>query len=190
MESLILNIEQKKVLINIAQETIGNVVGGKNPANYDIEDHILNMKCGAFVTLHLNKNLRGCIGNIVAEIPLWKTVRNMAKESALNDPRFPPVSPAELNEINIEISVLSPLEKILDINEIKVGTHGILIKHGFNQGLLLPQVATDYNWNRIQFLEYTCRKAGLGTKCYKDKNCEIFIFSATIFDDKVLKRRK
>ncbi len=93
MKSLRLNIEQKKVLINIAQETIENVVRGKNPANYDTKDHILNMKCGAFVTLHLNKNLRGCIGNIVAEIPLWKTVRNMAKESALNDPRFPPVSP-------------------------------------------------------------------------------------------------
>ena len=110
----------------------------------------------------------------------------MAVESALRDPRFPSVSPLELKNIDIEISVLSPLKKVVDIKEIEVGKHGILIKIGFYQGLLLPQVATDYGWNRTQFLEQTCHKAGLHKDCFKEKNCEIYIFSATVFSEEDL----
>ena len=152
--------------------------------DFDIDDPVLNTKCGAFVTIHNQGNLRGCIGNIVAETPLWKTVRNMAVEASVRDPRFPPVSADELDSIDIEISALSPLWKIGDLNEIEVGKHGILIKKGFNQGLLLPQVATEYNFNRSQFLEHTCMKAGLAGDCYKSKDCEIYIFSATVFGEK------
>ncbi len=186
MESMDLNIEQKSILMNAARKTIENVVNGKKAPNFDIKDPILNIKCGAFVTLHINNSLRGCIGNISAEIPLWKTIRNMAVESALRDPRFPSVSPSELKNIDIEISVLSPLKKVADIKEIEVGKHGILIKKDFYQGLLLPQVATDYGWNRTQFLEQTCHKAGLHKDCFKEKNCEIYIFSATVFSEKDL----
>ena len=184
MESMSLNEEQKKVLLEIAHKTIEDVTIGKNPPDFEIDDPILNIKCGAFVTLHNKKNLRGCIGNIVAQTPLWKTIRKMAVEASMHDPRFPSVSPKELGDIDIEISVLSPFEKITDINEIEIGKHGIFIKMGFYQGLLLPQVATDYRWNRTQFLEFTCQKAGLGRESYKEKNCEIFIFSATIFSEK------
>ncbi|MCL5071779.1 MAG: AmmeMemoRadiSam system protein A [Actinobacteria bacterium] len=184
MESMSLNDEQKKVLLEIARKTIENAAIGKNPPDFDIDDPVLNIKSGAFVTIHNKKNLRGCIGNIVAQIPLWKTIEKMAIEASMHDPRFPSLSPKELGDIDIEISVLSPFKKITDINEIEVGKHGIFIKQGFYQGLLLPQVATDYGWNRTQFLEYTCQKAGLGRECYKEKNCEIFIFSATIFSEK------
>jgi uncharacterized protein len=184
MESMSLNAEQKKILLEIARKTIEDVAIGKNPPDFEIDDPVLNIKCGAFVTIHNKKNLRGCIGNIIAQAPLWKTIRQMAVEASMHDPRFLSVSPKELGDIDIEISVLSPFEKITDINEIEVGKHGIFIKLGFYQGLLLPQVATDYGWNRTQFLEYTCQKAGLGRESYKEKNCEIFIFSATIFSEK------
>ncbi|MFO7928439.1 MAG: AmmeMemoRadiSam system protein A [Candidatus Humimicrobiaceae bacterium] len=187
MEQFKLNNDQKKMLLQIAKETLMNIVYGRKPPEFDIDDHILNTKCGAFVTLHMNGSLRGCIGNITAETPLWKTVRKMAVEAALHDPRFPPVSPPELNEIDIEISVLSPLKKIENISEIEVGKHGILIKKGYQQGLLLPQVATEYNWNRTQFLENTCQKAGMDKNCYENGDCEIYIYSATVFGEKDLR---
>jgi AmmeMemoRadiSam system protein A len=187
MESMSLTSEQKRILLDVARKAIVNAVNIENSPDFDIDDPVLNIKCGAFVTIHINDNLRGCIGNIVAQIPLWKTVRKMAVESAMHDPRFPSVSPSELKNIDIEISVLSPFEKISDINEIEVGKHGIFIKYSYYQGLLLPQVATDYGWDRIQFLEQTCRKAGLNKDCYKEKICEIYIFSATVFREKLNK---
>jgi AmmeMemoRadiSam system protein A len=116
--------------------------------------------------------------------PLWQTIRKMAVEAALHDPRFSPVGISELKDIDIEISVLSPFEKITDLNMIEVGKHGLFIRNGFYQGLLLPQVATEYNWSRNEFLEHTCMKAGLDRFCFREKNCEIFIFSATVFGEK------
>ena len=107
----------------------------------------------------------------------------MAVEASTRDPRFPPVSPGEVEDIDIEISALSPLWKIRDINEIEVGKHGILIRKGFNQGLLLPQVATENGFDRISFLEHTCLKAGLPGNCYRDGSCEILIFSAIVFGE-------
>jgi AmmeMemoRadiSam system protein A len=185
MENIDLAPEHKKTLINIARQSIINAVNGRKTPDHKIEDEILNKACGAFVTLHDgNGNLRGCIGHITSERPLWETVQNMAVESALRDPRFPPVSPLELDGINIEISALSPLKKIKNFQEIEVGKHGIFIKKGFYQGLLLPQVATEYGWNSTQFLEQTCYKAGLPGNCYKQDDCEIFIFSAVIFGEK------
>jgi AmmeMemoRadiSam system protein A len=187
MENIDLNSEHKKILIDIARQSIINAVNGRKAPDHNIEDETLSKECGAFVTLHdSNGNLRGCIGNIISERPLWETVQNMAVESALRDPRFPPVSPTELESINIEISALSPLKKIENLQEIEVGKHGLFIKKGFYQGLLLPQVATEYGWNRIQFLEQTCYKAGLPGNCYKQDDCEIFIFSAVVFGEKGL----
>ncbi|MBN1298477.1 MAG: AmmeMemoRadiSam system protein A [Actinobacteria bacterium] len=184
MSSINLNPEQKKMLLEIARKTIENAVTGKNMPAYKIEDRILNTECGAFVTIHKNGNLRGCIGNVIGRGPLWKTVMQMAVEASLHDPRFSPLSESELEDIDIEISVLSPFEKIADIEKIEVGVHGIFIKKGYYQGLLLPQVATEYGWTRNQFLEHTCLKAGMHTDCYRDKGCEILIFSATVFGEK------
>lgn len=182
--------EHKKTLLKIARESIVNAVCDKKTLEYKINDKVLNANCGAFVTLHIKGNLRGCIGNITSEIPLWETVRNMAVESALRDPRFYPLTPDELNVADIEISVLSPLKKIKDTGEIKVGKHGLFIKKGFYQGLLLPQVATDYKWNSTQFLEQTCYKAGLNKNCYRGKTTEIFIFSAVVFGEKDFNREE
>lgn len=184
MKNLELNSMQKKLLLRIARETVENTVSGSVPGSYSIDDPVLNIECGAFVTIHDHGTLRGCIGNITARIPLWKTVMNMAIEASTRDPRFPAISADELDDIDIEISALSPLWKIKDIQEIEAGKHGILIKKGFNQGLLLPQVATENNFDRKSFLEHTCLKAGLDRNCYKDKNCEIHIFSATVFGEK------
>jgi AmmeMemoRadiSam system protein A len=186
MASIQLNTEQKKTLLDIAKKTIKSAVDKKSIPDFKIIDPVLNLKCGAFVTIHKNGNLRGCIGNIIGITALYKTITKMAVEAALHDPRFGPVRSAELGDIDIEISVLSPFEKITDINLIEVGVHGLFIKDGFYQGLLLPQVATEYNWDVKQFLEHTCAKAGLPGDCYKGKNCEIFIFSATVFGEKDL----
>ena len=105
----------------------------------------------------------------------------MAKEAALNDPRFYPLTTSDIKDVRIEISVLSPFRLINNLDEIEVGKHGLFIKKGFNKGLLLPQVATDYKWDRTQFLKETCHKAGLYENAWQDKNCDIYIFSATIF---------
>ena len=173
MENMDFTAEHKKTLIKIARQSIINAVNGRKAPEYKTDDDTLNTKCGAFVTLHDNNgNLRGCIGNIISENPLWKTVRNMALESALRDPRFYSISSSELGSINIEISVLSPLKRIENLEEIEVGKHGLFLKKGFYQGLLLPQVATEYGWGRTQF--------------YKQKSCEIFIFSAAVFGEKDL----
>ena len=136
---------------------------------------------GAFVTLHKNGELRGCIGYIVPYDSLDSTVKKMAVAAAFEDPRFPPLRKEEFEEIDIEISALTPLKKINNINEIEVGKHGILIRKGPYSGVLLPQVATEYNWDRITFLSQTCMKAGLHSNCWQDEDTEIYIFSAEVF---------
>jgi AmmeMemoRadiSam system protein A len=120
----------------------------------------LRTPCGAFVTLTKGGRLRGCIGHIEARKPLYATVRECARAAALDDPRFHPVTPAELPLLQLEISILSPL---LDINpqQVEVGRHGLLISRGAQRGLLLPQVAVEWSWDREQFLAETCVKAGL-----------------------------
>ena len=183
MNNLELNSSQKQILLKIARETIENTVLGSPPGQYSIDDPVLNTECGAFVTIHNGGNLRGCIGNITANTPLWQTVRNMAVEASTRDPRFPPVTSRELDDIDIEVSALSPLRQIKDIDEVEIGRHGILIRKGLNQGLLLPQVATENGFDRISFLEHTCMKAGLPRNCYRDRDCQIFIFSATVFGE-------
>jgi uncharacterized protein len=184
MENFKLDNRQKKLLLKIARDAIKNTVLGTISGNPGIDDPLLNKECGAFVTIHNHGSLRGCIGNIIGRSPLWKTVRDMAVEASTGDPRFPPVSSDELDEIDIEISVLSPLWKAGSIDEIETGKHGIFIKKGFYQGLLLPQVATENNFDRKSFLEHTCLKAGLERNCYKDTNCEIYIFTAEVFGEK------
>ncbi|MCG9480108.1 MAG: AmmeMemoRadiSam system protein A [Actinomycetia bacterium] len=183
MDILNLSQDEKKLLIQIAKQSILNAVYGREPTIPDVSSDALNQEYGAFVTLNQQGSLRGCIGNITATSPLRKTVSRMAVEAALHDPRFPAVSPAELKDIDIEISVLSPLEEIDDISRIEVGKHGLLIHKGPYQGLLLPQVATEYGWDREKFLEQTCYKAGLPSDCYRQEDCCIYIFSANVFSE-------
>lgn len=176
-----LSEEEKKTLHYIARTVIENKAKGKTVPEFKIESPILKENRGAFVTLHKKGQLRGCIGYIEGHGPLYKTVEEMAEAAAFRDPRFPPVKEKELTDIEIEISVLTPLKKIQDINEIQVGKHGIYIKRDWFSGLLLPQVATEYGWDRLTFLEHTCQKAGLPPNAWKEKGTEIYIFSADIF---------
>jgi AmmeMemoRadiSam system protein A len=137
---------------------------------------------GAFVTLHRNGELRGCIGNMVGSQPLYLTIRDMAVESATGDPRFTPVKPADLKDIDIEISVLSPMEKVDSADKIEMGVHGVLVRRGFNSGVFLPQVATETGWSKEEFLSQLCgQKAGLPADAWKDKNTDLYIFTADIF---------
>lgn len=176
-----LSEQDKKTLHHIAKTVIENKVKGKTVPEFKVESPTLKENRGAFVTINKKGQLRGCIGYIEGHGPLHKTIEEMAEAAAFRDPRFTPVKEKELPELEIEISVLTPLRKITDINEIEVGKHGIYIKKGWFSGLLLPQVATEYGWDRQTFLEHTCQKAGLPSNAWRDKDTEIYIFSADIF---------
>jgi AmmeMemoRadiSam system protein A len=125
--------------------------------------------------------LRGCIGMIRAAMPLYEVIADMAQAAAFEDPRFTPLNERELKNIEIEISVLSPLVRVESIEEIKVGRDGLMIHLEMHSGLLLPQVPTEHGWDRMTFLEQTCLKAGLPKNSYKDARAEIYRFSADIF---------
>ena len=176
-----LSKDDKATLYAIARTAIENSLAGNNPPSGEVTSDILREKRGAFVSLHLHGNLRGCIGYIHPTKPLYKTVRDMAIAAALQDPRFDPVTQQELEELEIEISVLTPMTKIEHIQEIEIGKHGLYIVNGPYHGLLLPQVATSYAWNKKTFLEHTCEKAGLPKSAWMDQDTEIYIFSADIF---------
>ncbi len=140
----------------------------------------LSRESGVFVTLQKRGELRGCVGYTSAMKPLYLTVRDTATLAALRDTRFQPVSAAELPELEYEISVLSPLRRVTDVNQIKVGEHGLLMKNGEHEGLLLPQVPVEQQWDRQTFLEETCRKAGMNAECWKSDDTDIFLFTAVV----------
>ena len=149
------------------------------------QDPLLLKEMGAFVTLNERGQLRGCIGNIVGRGPLYMTVRDMAIAAATEDPRFAPVTLDELGAIEIEISVLSPIEKIDSPDKIQLGKHGVIVKKGFSSGVFLPQVATETGWSKEEFLSNLCaHKAGLAPDAWKDKSTELYIFSAEVFSEK------
>lgn len=176
-----LSLDDKKQLLEIAKKSIESAVKGEKVPDFVVSSEILREKRGAFVTIHKKNQLRGCIGYIVGYKPLHLTVKEMAQAAALRDPRFPPVRPSELNDLHLEISVLTPIHTIKNIDEIQVGKHGIIIERGYNSGLLLPQVATENNWDRTTFLEHTCQKAGLPNNSWQEPGTVIKIFSADVF---------
>ncbi len=178
-----LTAAERTELLHIARTAIEFSVKEKKVPEFSVSSDVLKRECGAFVTIKKHGDLRGCIGHIVATEPLYETVRDVAISAALQDPRFMPVAPGELKDLELEISVLTPLRKISDLSEVEVGKHGILIRKGMYQGLLLPQVATEYSWDRTKFLEQTCLKAGLYPDAYKEKDTEIYIFSAEVFGE-------
>lgn len=175
--------QEKDLLLTIARKSIeARLVGVKMPSP-EIGSGALKEKRGAFVTLKKQGHLRGCIGFIEARKSLGETVEEMAQAAAFNDPRFSPLRKDELKSLHIEISALTPLKQIHDVGEIEVGRHGIYMVKGFHSGLLLPQVASEYNWDRTTFLRETCRKAGLEGDAWKDPDTRIFIFSAQVFGE-------
>jgi len=178
-----LNPADKQLLLQVARDTIGAQLKGKAAAPVKASSPVLEEPRGAFVSLHRRGQLRGCIGYIEAVKPLLQTVREMAPAAAFQDPRFRPLQADELADLEIEISVLTPMRLIKSTDEIEVGKHGLYLIKGLNRGLLLPQVATEYHWDRRTFLEHTCNKAGLPPDAWKDPNTQIFIFRAEIFAD-------
>ena len=179
-----LSREERQSLLTLARNTIKARLERKSLPVIKPASGILGEPSGAFVTVHKKGKLRGCIGYVEAIKPLDQTVREMAVAAAFQDPRFPPLAHAEFEDIDIEISVMSPIRKIGTPGDIRVGTHGLIVKRGYNQGLLLPQVATEQGWDRDTFLEHTCYKAGLPGDCWKKTDTEIFIFSAEVFSEK------
>ncbi len=183
MKDEYLTKEEKQKLLLIAKNSIVKAVTGKKAPEVEVTESRLQENCGAFVTIKKHGQLRGCIGYIIAAKPLHETVRDVAASAAVNDNRFSPVSKKELDELELEISALTPLKRIESVEEIEVGKHGIYMKRGFSSGLLLPQVATEYGWDREAFLEHTCNKAGLPRDAWKDKSTEIYIYSAEVFGE-------
>ncbi len=176
---------ERQKLLQIARNSIKTYLESGKKLEIKESDPVLLKEFGAFVTLHEEGELRGCIGNLIAGAPLYLTVRDMAVEAATGDPRFPPVELSELKDIEIEISVLSPMQRIDDVSLIEMGKHGVLIKRGFRSGVYLPQVATETGWSKEEFLSSLCaHKAGLASDAWKDKNTEIYIFSAEVFSEK------
>ncbi len=176
-----LNNEEKEILHSIARQSVEAILYGRKAQAVEMLPPRLKQIRGVFVTINKGDHLRGCMGCLSGNGTLVQTVSKMAVSAAFRDPRFPPIRREEWPQLSLEISVLSPLRKIASPDEIHIGTHGLYMKQGNRSGLLLPQVAERYGWNRIVFLEQTCRKAGLPEKSWKDPETDIFVFSAEIF---------
>jgi len=175
---------EKSELLALARKSVEQAVREGKPYEPPASSSdLLNQERGAFVTLKKSGELRGCIGYTSAAKPLYMTVRDTATLAALRDTRFPPVSASELPQLEYEISVLSPLRRVTDIRQIKVGQHGLLMKNGEYEGLLLPQVPVEEKWGQQTFLEETCHKAGMQANCWKDENTDIFMFTAVVFGE-------
>jgi len=186
----ILSDEDKKILLKLARETIASYLTSHRVPAVDPRVLSANLKthCGAFVTLHKRGMLRGCIGRFEPDEPLYRVVQEMAIAAATEDYRFPPVTPQELGELDIEISVLTPLRKISSIDEIQLGRHGIYIKKGGRAGTFLPQVATETGWSKEEFLGYCARdKAGLGWNGWKD--ADIYVYEALVFSEQEFSKK-
>jgi AmmeMemoRadiSam system protein A len=180
-----LSQEQRSQLLRIARGSIEAVLGGRRP-DVDLAtlDDDLRRPSGAFVTLNeRGGQLRGCIGSIEPVAPLAQAVSSSAVSAAFRDPRFYPVTKEELPQLHIEISVMSPIVPVRGVEEIEVGRDGLIVSRGGRAGLLLPQVATEYGWDRETFLRQTCVKAGLPPDCWRSPDCRIEKFSAEVFGE-------
>jgi AmmeMemoRadiSam system protein A len=173
----------RQTLLSIARAAIHAEIARK-PLTHDEYEDVLHTRAGVFVSLHIGEELRGCIGTLQSTDPLYLATEHAARSAATRDPRFPPLSARELELVHLEISVLSPFELVRDFAEIVPGTHGLIVRRGLRSGLLLPQVATEYGWDREEFLSYTCRKAGLPQDAWRDGSCEIQKFTAVVFSEK------
>ena len=174
---------QRQTLLDIARRAIAQGVAKREPLEVDVPAGALGEPAGAFVTLRRGKRLRGCIGRLASGEPLARVVALAAVSSALEDPRFEATRPEELSDLEIEISILSVFEAIAPA-DVRPGIHGLMIQRGSNRGLLLPQVAAEYNWNAERFLEETCSKAGLPRDAWRDSETRIFAFTAEVFSDR------
>jgi AmmeMemoRadiSam system protein A len=188
-----LSADERRAALAIARASIARGLHLRHPdaapADLNAEGYegaltgALSDSAGAFVTLRMNHDLRGCIGYLESSDPLSSVIDEVSEKAAFEDPRFPPLTPGEFPRMRVEISVLSPMQRISSINEITIGTHGLLLEQGWHRGLLLPQVATEFGWGREEFLENVARKAGLPKTAWRDDKSKISIFSAEVFEE-------
>jgi len=176
--------EERKSLLLSAREAIESSLEHRDAKWPDIPSTLIIPR-GAFVTLTSGAHLRGCIGRLTPSGPLMDTVRSMAKAAAFEDPRFSPINCEEWSLISIEISVLGPMERLASVEEIVIGQHGLYIVQGFRAGVLLPQVAKEWGWDRDEFLVQVCRKAGLHSEAWHDPSAELYRFEAAVFGETV-----
>jgi AmmeMemoRadiSam system protein A len=174
------SLEERELLLRLAHRSIESALEGRSIAANPPTAHLAEPR-GAFVTLHLLGQLRGCIGYVVPTQSLYATVAEAARAAAFEDPRFPPVAPAEAPHLKIEISVLSPLQPIRP-EEVVVGLHGLVVSQGNRRGLLLPQVPIEWNWDRETFLAQSCLKAGLPPDAWQH-GAQLQAFTAEVFGE-------
>jgi AmmeMemoRadiSam system protein A len=172
----------QKILLSTAREAIAARLESRQ-ARWVAVSSDLNEPRGAFVTLHKHGALRGCIGRMKAEVPLFEVVREMAVSAAFEDPRFPPLRLDELKEIDLEISVLSPFMPCKP-EDVVPGKHGVYIVRAFRSGVFLPQVAPEQGWEREELLENLCSKAGLESGAYRSAGAQLYLFTAFVFGEK------
>lgn len=175
--------EEKKELLRIAKRSVESFVKTGKVPEFEVGSERLKEKRGAFVTLKENGRLRGCIGHLVANLPLYKVVSQMAISAAVKDPRFFPVTKEELDTLKYEISVLSPLRKINSLKEIELGKHGVLAVARDHSGVLLPQVATENHLDLETFLDNLMLKAGLSPNYWKENSIDFYVFEVEVFGD-------
>jgi len=173
--------DERSLLLRLAHESILSAVE-KREIVLDPPTAHLSQPRGVFTSLYLRGELRGCVGYVLPKDPVWQAVAETARAAAFEDTRFYPVTLAEAQEVDIELSILSPPQSI-SADAIEIGRHGLLITLGTHRGLLLPQVPVEHNWDRVTFLEHTCRKAGLPVDAWKN-GAKIEVFTAEVFGDK------
>jgi len=175
--------DQKTTLLKLAREAISTYLTSRKISDYITDDLGLLRKSGAFVTLKEKGELRGCIGQMQSELPLYRLVQEMAVAAATQDPRFQPLAKPELSQVTIEISVLSPLQLVTDLKQIEIGKHGLLIEQNGQRGVFLPQVPVEQGWDLGAYLENLCYKAGLPGGCWQN-NPTLYSFTALVFGEK------
>lgn len=184
MSTPLVSAEGRRVLLALARRATESALsGGSLPTPTDLADD-LSRPAGAFVTLReaASGDLRGCVGFVEPRLPLWKTVAEAAVAAAIHDSRFPRVTRRELDTLSLQVSVLGPLLPIAP-DDVLVGVHGLVARQGSRSGLLLPQVPLEQGWDRVQFLDHTCRKAGLPHDAWRHPNCALLAFTAEYFGE-------
>jgi AmmeMemoRadiSam system protein A len=176
------DLKSRRALLELARQAIAVAVGAANDTIAGASQlPIFDRRCGAFVTLMRARRLRGCVGRIEPDGPLRTLIPSVARSAALEDPRFGAVQSHELSELHIEISLLSVPERLSDWEKLDIGVHGLIVRAGWQRGLLLPQVATQLGWDRERFLDEVCLKAGLAPDAWREPATVVQSFTAEVF---------
>ncbi len=179
--------EEKKIILGLARKSISSIFNKDKDTVTNFDDYgTLMSKCGAFVTLTINSELRGCIGYITTDNPLHETIKDAAVQAALNDPRFSPLTEEEFHKIEIEVSILSEPFPMNSYDDIEIGKHGLILEEMGRRALLLPQVPIEHNMDRDNFLSALCQKGSFNPLMWKERILNINLFTAIVFSEKEL----